>query len=703
MRGPRFRSLASQITVLAAVPSAAVILAVAGLTLFLNQHTRLETFLQTDASLAGSIAAPAAAAVRQATDAFPGRGSDQTEQRIGDLFMDAVAIRPGEPDRLGARFGRDQAEVARALAVRALSGDGFAISDVVEAPAAAAPVVLAAHARADGTVDVGSIRVGPDIAGVAWQTVVRRALPSPAGVQVALLDGQGVFAYHDDRRRIGTRSEQTGNASAHAGVSADPDGDQRIAALAPLPFGSWWIVTERPWNPWLEAFRGIGLVVLPPLLLVALLPVLLIALAAARATRPLRQLRAAARRLAAGDFRPLTVTTHSGDEVEDLTRQFESMAAQLESLYGALEQRVAARTAELQIVVDLARAVTGSFDTSAVIRATETSLIRHPDVLRAHVWISAAAGEALGTRSTAPSWAAGAAVGLAPRRPAQEAGVALRQIEGGDGEAATVALPLEIREGAAALVIQAGARTVDQDLERLVLAAGAQVAIALDNIQLYRHGRASAALEERNRLAREIHDTLAQTLTGVIVHLEASQRASSDHTDAMGHLASAQALAREGLREARRSVQGLRAGAVDTRALDEALAGAVARADAAGHMDARLAVHGDAQRIPASVSTELYRIGEEALTNAARHSNASHLVVNLHVSETVARLVVEDDGRGIDARSRDGRGFGLVGMRERAERLRGHLRLESERGKGTRVEATIPLDQAPSGSAERDA
>ncbi len=379
------------------------------------------------------------------------------------------------------------------------------------------------------------------------------------------------------------------------------------------------------------------------------------------------------------------------------------MASQLESLYGALEQRVATRTAELQIVVDLARSVTGSFDPGDVIRTTETSLTRHPDVRRAHVWVSAVAAEALGTRSIAQSWAAGATASMESGPSDREADAGLRQIEDGGGEAATVALPLEIREGTAALVIQAGTPTVDQDLERLVLAAGAQVAIALDNIQLYRRGRANAALEERNRLAREIHDTLAQTLTGVIVHLEASQRASSDRTDAMDHLASAQALAREGLREARRSVQGLRAAALDGRALDEALADAVARADAAGHMDARLAVHGDAQRIPPSVSTELYRIGEEALTNATRHSNASHLVVHLHVSEAVARLVVEDDGGGIDAQSREGRGFGLVGMRERAERLRGHLRLESERGKGTRVEATIPLDQAPTSKAESDA
>ncbi len=304
MRGPRFRSLASQITVLAAVPSAAVVLAVAGLALFLNQHTRLETFLQTDATLAGSIAAPAAGAVRQATDAFPGRGSNRTERRIVDLFVDAATIRPGEPDRLDVVLGRDRAEVARGLAARALSGDGFAISDVVEAPVAFAPVVLVAHARADGTVDVGSIRVSPDITGVTWQTVMRRALPSPAGVQVALIDGQGVFGYHDDPLRIGMRIEPRQDVGADAHVSADPDGDQRIAAFAPLAIGSWSVVTERLWNPWLEAFRGISVVVLPPLLLVALLPVLLIALAAARATRPLRQLRTAARRLAAGGWRP---------------------------------------------------------------------------------------------------------------------------------------------------------------------------------------------------------------------------------------------------------------------------------------------------------------------------------------------------------------------------------------------------------------
>lgn len=174
----------------------------------------------------------------------------------------------------------------------------------MEAPTAFAPVLLVAHARADGAVDIGSIRVSPDITGVAWQTVMRRALPSPAGVQVALLDGEGVYGHHDDPRRIGMRSERTGDVSADARVSADPDGDQRITAFAPLAIGSWSVVTERLWNPGLEAFRGIGIVMLPPL-------------------------RAAARRLAAGDSCSFTVNARGGDEVGDLARQFESMASQL--------------------------------------------------------------------------------------------------------------------------------------------------------------------------------------------------------------------------------------------------------------------------------------------------------------------------------------------------------------------------------------
>ena len=128
----------------------------------------------------------------------------------------------------------------------------------------------------------------------------------------------------------------------------------------------------------------------------------------------------------------------------------------------------------------------------------------------------------------------------------------------------------------------------------------------------------------------------------------------------------------------------------------------LARLESAGGLRARLTRRGDLSHVPPAVAAELYRIGEEALTNVMRHAGASHVLVNLEVAAATARLVIEDDGAGIDTSEGVSPGFGLLGMRERAERLGGRLVLESDPGSGTRVEATIPFGAGERGEGQRD-
>ena len=193
------------------------------------------------------------------------------------------------------------------------------------------------------------------------------------------------------------------------------------------------------------------------------------------------------------------------------------------------------------------------------------------------------------------------------------------------------------------------------------------------------------------RLARDIHDTVAQSLTGVIVHLEALEHVAGDATAASDHRARALDLARVGLREARLSVQGLRASALDGQDLSDALAAVVDRADASGQAAARFSLQGDAAGVPAPIANELLRIGEEALANALRHASPHHVLTSLQVNHDAVRLVIEDDGAGIDPADSSESGYGLLGMRERATRLGGTLSIESQPGEGTRVQAHIPL------------
>ncbi|MET9953074.1 sensor histidine kinase [Streptomyces sp. NPDC006339] len=212
--------------------------------------------------------------------------------------------------------------------------------------------------------------------------------------------------------------------------------------------------------------------------------------------------------------------------------------------------------------------------------------------------------------------------------------------------------------------------------------------------QLLVQAREAGVADERRRLAAEIHDTIAQGLTGVIAQLQAVT-ATSDPAVADTHLRRAAALARQSLGEARRSVQNLSPVALEHDALPEALAKTVATWSERTGIAARFTVTGTALPLHDEIAATLLRIAQEALANAERHSGASRAGVTLSYMGDEITLDVRDDGRGFDpaavpARDRDG-GFGLDGMRARAERLAGTLALETEPGHGTAIGARVPL------------
>lgn len=201
---------------------------------------------------------------------------------------------------------------------------------------------------------------------------------------------------------------------------------------------------------------------------------------------------------------------------------------------------------------------------------------------------------------------------------------------------------------------------------------------------------------ERSRLAREIHDTLAQGFAGIVTQLQAAEQAPDDagrarHTDA------ALALARDGLAEARRSVRALRPAALDTMRLPEAI-GQLARAwsERTG-VPADVTTTGDASALSTDVEVALLRTAQEALANVERHAGAHRVRLTLRTDGTGTRLEVRDDGRGFDPatrtvgpdRAEDG-GYGLLAMRERIESVAGGLVVESRPGHGTSIRAEVP-------------
>jgi nitrate/nitrite-specific signal transduction histidine kinase len=226
-----------------------------------------------------------------------------------------------------------------------------------------------------------------------------------------------------------------------------------------------------------------------------------------------------------------------------------------------------------------------------------------------------------------------------------------------------------------------------------------QLAVAIDNARLYDETRQIAVMEERNRMAREIHDTLAQGFSGIILQLEAAEQALSDDSSAAErHLNQARSLARKSLAEARRSVWNLRPQALEQMPLAEALKQEVDKFSQSSGMTTRFNVFGDRRELPPEMQSALLRICQESLTNVRKHAKATEVEVGLTFNESAVELTISDNGAGFKPRAskRDGdkRGaFGLIGMRERARGLGGMFEVQSKRGKGTLVRVVIPTSK----------
>jgi signal transduction histidine kinase/ligand-binding sensor domain-containing protein len=209
--------------------------------------------------------------------------------------------------------------------------------------------------------------------------------------------------------------------------------------------------------------------------------------------------------------------------------------------------------------------------------------------------------------------------------------------------------------------------------------------------------RFSLVLEERGRLAREIHDTLAQGFVGISSQLDAVALTLNGHVDlARKHLDLARKMVRHSLTEARRSVMDLRASALEGHDLPAALSEAAPQWTAGSAVQIRVDIEGESRPLPEETEQHLLRIAQEAVTNAVKHASASHVRIHLEMAGRKLSLRVADDGRGFEqdeAFSELGGHFGLLGMRERAERLGGQLQLYSEPGQGTEVAVTVPISR----------
>ena len=249
-------------------------------------------------------------------------------------------------------------------------------------------------------------------------------------------------------------------------------------------------------------------------------------------------------------------------------------------------------------------------------------------------------------------------------------------------------------------------RLEDRVEERTVALARANLALQREIVE--REGaetrERNAVVEERTRMAREIHDTLAQGFTGIVIQLEAAEDALTTEPEAARtHMLRARTLARASLAEARRSVWALRLLDLEADDLAHAFVHLVTKLSLESETQIDFALQGVPRPMSQDAEHHLLRLGQEAVTNALKHAKADQIGITLAYQDGHVALSIEDHGDGFDkAKPREEQGLGLRGMQERAEHIGGQLTITSTPGVGTRVEVLVPLPHDEGGSLAED-
>ncbi|HUY23819.1 MAG TPA: histidine kinase, partial [Candidatus Saccharimonadales bacterium] len=457
---------------------------------------------------------------------------------------------------------------------------------------------------------------------------------------------------------------------------------------------------------------GVTALLLPFLIILAALVVVLTDLLSRRLLLPLSNLTGASRRIAGGDLvTPVAVAAGPRDEIGTLEMALEGMRKRLagqhqiiEASQRNLEQRVEERTSELRqrndelatlnsVSADLSRSLvlsdvaTGAAEQLRQLwRVSQVSVYlldqTAPDGVRL-------VGQSMeGDPGDDPRHELSAALATSDQTSA-------RPMQVDD----LVVVPLQVTGTKVGyLVLRQDQLPGRRQIEMLEVVGG-QLALALRNAQLFADTQEMATINERNRIAREIHDTIAQGLAGIIIQLQAAdawmEREPKRSQQALGHAA---ALARSSLQEARRSVWDLRPELLERGGLGSALKEELAQAQARTGVKTSVKLRGLRQlTLPAATEVSIFRIVQEAVANSLHHARPASLAVEVARNDGHLRVEISDDGCGFDpARPGRAQAFGLTSMRERATACGGSFSLSSAPGKGTRVVLEIPVPEPAS-------
>lgn len=433
--------------------------------------------------------------------------------------------------------------------------------------------------------------------------------------------------------------------------------------------------------------------------------------------RPIDSLVEAARRITAGDLH-WQAEIRNQDEIGFLAKSFNSMTGQLRELIGSLENRVGERTKalesrakQLEIITQVSQEITSILDIDdLLVRIVE--LIRlsfgyyHVNIYlldreNQKLELKASSGEQtpsihqfdLDTRSinTHVIWTGKAIV----VNNVQESGLFYDDRNLSETRSELV-IPLWMGENIiGTLDVQEAFHNAFREEDMVLLQTlGDQIAVAIENARHYAQTQNLAVLEERNRLARELHDSVTQSLYSMWLITEGWRAVigSQDQQSTAQYLDRISEINQQVLKEMRLLIYELRPSTLEEEGLIVSLQKRLDAVENRAGMQTRFIVNG-LKKLPPDIEKELYNISIEALTNSLKHSEAQHINIQIYNAEGSIVLEISDDGKGFDLdRAKKGGGMGLVSIQERVNELGGALEIITAPGKGTRIKINLKLE-----------
>jgi nitrate/nitrite-specific signal transduction histidine kinase len=593
---------------------------------------------------------------------------------------------------------------------------GPVYSDIVpEGPGGTSTIVLAvpitsSEGEFQGMV-AGMFRLGARSVSAFYGNIVKLRVGESGSAY--LVDSKGRLIYHSDFDLIGqdvarepvVKDVLAGRVGASRARGLD--GSDIVAAYAPVPGTPWGLVIQEHWDSLASASQTYGQYLILLLGLGVALPALVVWVGVRRITRPIEDLISGAKAVAGGDFSQ-KISAHSGDEIEELAVQFNAMASQLRESYAQLERRVADRTRDLAALNAISAVVSESLDLEEVLRqALDKTLeimglkcgaayrIGQDDGRLELVTYRNVRGEFVTALSDQTNDVATSVLVDGVPRP-----FALTVAEHPDSEMKTwlqqegivqvIGVPL-VAKGRLVGAIRLGTfefRALSEDERALLASIGQQVGIAVENARLYEHAEESAAAAERNRLARDLHDAVTQTLFSSSLIAEVLPKLWDRSPDeGRRRLEELRQLTRGALAEMRTLLLELRPATLVETPLSLLVRQLGEATTSRARIPVAVTVEGQCTVAP-DVQVALYRIVQEALNNVAKHSGAEQARVRLLCGPSDVQVEIADDGRGFDPKLIPPGHLGVGIMRERSQQIGAVVEIDSQPGAGTRVVVT---------------